>query len=100
MLFQLKGAGDLHSFYFSPVEYAQQLTTPTGFGLLLLGQRVLQVNQGGPAGRAEIVAGDEITAVDGQSIYGPDPAVDLAVVVPEATVTVTVRPGQGDRNAL
>lgn len=93
---ELRAVGDHHSAYVSSDVLTSLNFTPTGFGLFLLGQRVLQVNAGGPAARAGIEAGDQIVAVDGREIVGPDPPADLSTIAAqETTVIVTVQPVQG-----
>src|SRR3984885_6132623 len=75
---------DPYSHYYDPSQYNsfQQLTDPhlSGIGVDVIGTRkgvkVLQVYSGTPAAGAGLKAGDQIVAVGGRSLAGPNPKVN------------------------
>ncbi len=91
--------GDPYSAYFSPDDYKQFMEhtegTFVGVGVIIEPRdsvlTVVSPIDNSPAKKAGIQAGDEIIAVDGQSIQGKTPEEATALIRGEAGTSVTLR---------
>lgn len=102
----IESLGDRWSYYISAEEYQayyeQQQNAYVGIGVTVstedtsAGMEILQITAGGPAEKAGLLAGDVITAVDGQSILGMDANDTSAMIKGEegTQVVLTVRRGE------
>ena len=94
----LDSLGDPHTGYMTPEEYTQANMPLSGSyegigayvdssGKLLT---IVSPMPGSPAEKAGLKAGDEITAIDGNSVVGVDPSIVLRSVLGPANSTVTL----------
>lgn len=102
----IEALGDRWSYYISAEEYQayyeQQQNAYVGIGVTVstedtsAGMEILQITAGGPAEKAGLLAGDVITAVDGQSILGMNANDTSAMIKGEegTQVVLTVRRGE------
>lgn len=104
----IEALGDRWSYYISAEEYQayyeQQQNAYVGIGVTVstedtsAGMEILQITAGGPAEKAGLLAGDVITAVDGQSILGMNANDTSAMIKGEEGTQVVLTVRRGEQN--
>lgn len=104
----IEALGDRWSYYISAEEYQayyeQQQNAYVGIGVTVstedtsAGMEILQITAGGPAEKAGLIAGDVITAVDGQSILGMNANDTSAMIKGEEGTQVVLTVRRGEQN--